>query len=207
MTSNINAKLLSSKNYWESYALCSLEACGFPASFVKCDKPDLQDHVNGVGIEVVQSMSSEEGIFRYMWNSSIGIGLTSNEFAERLSNPHLKARVVRDMPGMVAITSGDANDLIIEILDTIEKKSALFANYTKFNKNGLYLFSHYLLPEQMENLMKVVSEKRYPFDFYIINLMNKIYVLNMNEKTVKAYNISREELQQIKSKAAAMCIK
>ena len=57
-----------------------------------------------------------------------------------------------------------------------------------------------MFPEQIPDLQTAISHKDFAFDFYIINLVNKLYVLSKDE--IKGYDISNEDIVAFKEHAA-----
>lgn len=194
MADKADAKLFTTKYFNEAYALQTLPFCGFGTSFIKAEEPDLQDTANSIGIEVVQVLSKSVGQFRAIWNKYAGTGLTSNQFAEKLTVPELKALVIPNLPSMAAIIGdGDVKTLIVDTVGTIDSKAQKFKHYTKFKRNGMYLFHNLLFPVQIEDVKKAILERDFPFDFYIMNLQGEMFVIDIQNDTVSAYNISPEQ--------------
>lgn len=188
-----------SKLYFEKYAQLTLPLAGFIDKFELSDKPDLQSIESSIGIKVVNVESKEEGIFRNLWNKYSGKGLTSNEFNNKLENNKLKKRVVPDCEYMMAeISSGDAKELIKTVIETIQRKSNKFSDYKHFNRNGLYLYTR-LWEEQLKDLQNIIMQNNFVFDFYIINLLNKIALLT--KTSIKTYDITDEQLKILKQDA------
>lgn len=202
MTTVSEAQLLSSKLYWEAYALESLVLCGFNGKFSKFEEPDLQDKTNSIGIEVVQVLSKDEGEFRAIWNKNAGRGLTSNQFEQKLTKPQLKALVIRDVPAMAAIIGFyDASELIDSTITTIKHKAQKFSHYTKFNRNGLYIFHPHLFVSQIESLKKEIETNKFPFDFYIVNLQDRIIIIDIKNNTTTDYSLTHPEMAKLKANA------
>ena len=57
-----------------------------------------------------------------------------------------------------------------------------------------------MFPEQIPELQNAINYENFAFDFYIINMVNKLYVLSKDK--IKAYNISNENITTFKQYAA-----
>ena len=192
---------IMSKIYFEKYAQLTLGLTDFGNDFVLVDKPDLQDNNQDIGIEVVLVETKDEGIKRSIWNKCAGTGITSNEFRDKFKRSDFKQAVIPDCEYMAMDNRcGNVKDLIPEMLDFIGRKNEKLRDYRQFKKNGLYLFNQHMFPEQIPDLQTAISHKDFAFDFYIINLVNKLYVLSKDE--IKGYDISNEDIVAFKEHAA-----
>lgn len=190
-----------SKIYFEKYAQLTLELTEFGNNFVLADKPDLQDNNQDIGIEVVLVETKDEGIMRSVWNKYSGTGITSNEFRDKFKRSDFKQSVIPDCEYMaMECRCGNAKDLIPEMLAFIGRKNEKLKNYKRFKKNGVYLFNQHMFPEQIPELQNAINYENFAFDFYIINMVNKLYVLSKDK--IKAYNISNENITTFKQYAA-----
>lgn len=188
---------MPSKHFFEKYAQLTLRFVGFEGVFELSDKPDLQNLEQSIGIEVVNVETKEEGIFNHLFNINSSKGLTSNEFIEKLSNPKFKQLVVPNISCLAAIPRcGEAKQIITNTTQTIQRKSALFPNYTHFNKNGLYLFSH-IWEEQLTDLQEQIFQNDFPFDFYIIQYGSQISVITKD--SIQTYKMSHQQLCETKT--------
>lgn len=186
-----------SKIYFEKYAQLTLGLTDFGDTFELMDKPDLQDCEHNVGIEVVVVETTEEGIKRSVWNQNIGQGLTSNEFRNKFQREDFKQSVIPDCNYMAMdCRCGEAKALISEMLEFIGIKNKKLANYKKFEKNGLYLFNCHMWAEQINELQQAIFKKNFEFDFYVVNLIDRLYVIT--NKEIKAYDISNEMVHDFK---------
>ena len=182
-----------SKIYFEKYAQLTLGLTEFGKCFVLADKPDLQDTEQDIGIEVVLVETKDEGIKRSVWNIYAGTGITSDEFRDKFKREDFKQSVIPNCPFMAMCgRSGDAKDLISEMLDIISKKNEKFSDYKKFKSNGLYLFNRHMFPEQIQDLQNLIDYEKFVFDFYVINCINKLYVFS--KEAIKEYDISHETM-------------
>ncbi len=187
--------------YFEKYAQLTLSLTDFGNSFLVADKPDLQDLEHNIGIEVVCVETPEEGIKRSVWNQFAGKGLTSNEFRDKFEREDFRQSVIPDLEYMVMNGRyGNAKTLIVEMLDFIRRKNKKFTNYKQFEQNGLYLFNCHMFPEQIGDLQQKIFKEDFHFDFYIVNLINKLYII-FKSGTIKEYNISHEQLKSFKQEA------
>lgn len=192
--------MFMSKIYFEKYAQLTLGLTEFGDSFVLADKPDLQDNNKDVGIEVVLVETKDEGIKRSVWNKYAGTGLTSNEFKEKFKKEKFRQAVIPNCEVMsMEGRSGDAKKLIPEALNIISRKNEKFKDYKQFKKNGVYLFNQHMFPEQISDLQNAINYEDYAFDFYVINLVNKLYILNKDE--IKENDISNENICAFKGLA------
>lgn len=186
-----------SKIYFEKYAQLTLGLTDFGDTFELIDKPDLQDCEHNVGIEVVVVETTEEGIKRRIWNQNIGQGLTSNEFRNKFQREDFKQSIIPDCSYMAMDgRHGEVKELISEMLEFISRKNKKLDNYQKFEKNGLYLFNCHMWAEQINELQQAIFKNSFNFDFYVVNLTNRLYVIT--NKEIKAYDISNEMLHDFK---------
>ena len=75
-------------------------------------------------------------------------------------------------------------------------KKKKLKNKKKFEKNGLYLFNCHMWAEQINELQQAIFKNSFNFDFYVVNLTNRLYVIT--NKEIKAYDISNEMLHDFK---------
>ena len=192
--------MFMSKIYFEKYAQLTLGLTEFGDGFVLADKPDLQDSNKDVGIEVVLVETKDEGIKRSVWNKYAGTGLTANEFKEKFKKEEFRHAVIPNCEVMAMEgRSGDAKKLIPEMLNIISIKNEKFKDYKQFKKNGVYLFNQHMFPEQIFDLQNAINYESFAFDFYVINLVNKLYILSKDE--IKEYNISNNNISTFKEQA------
>lgn len=193
--------MLYSKYYFEKYAQLTLKSIDcIEGHFRLLDKPDLQNIKNSVGIEVVNVETQEEGNFRYLWNTHTGKELSSDTFQSLLVNDKLKQKVITGLPFMAAeVRTGEARDNIDEIINTIQNKALKFNKYKQFNQNGLYLFDSHIWEEQMSEFQARVKQNKFPFNFYILNLMDKLIFIN--DATIKRYDLTELQRKIFKRKS------
>ena len=180
------------KRYHEKLAQLTLPIVEFNGNFIISDKPDLQDVENNIGIEVTSVESKEEGVFRALLVKHANQELTSNEFINLLKNPHFKQKVIPNNSRIVArVKSSDINILIRQVFCSVCIKADKFENYKNFYLNGLYLFDIvHFLPEHIQFIYDVLKNTTFPFDFYILNIGDKIYY--MDKKCLKEYYIKEQ---------------
>lgn len=177
----------------EIYAKLLLSITDLPQHFELSDKPDLQNIIDDIGIEVTRAETTEEGQFRHLWCQHVGKGLSSNEFKEKLRNPKYKQQVIPNCDGMAAdLHCGLMDDFIIQFMDHLYKKSKKFNQYTKFKQNGLFVFTDiYFRYEEIHKIQNKIKESDLRFDFYIIFTQEELYIIDSN-KIVK-YPVTQEQ--------------
>ena len=190
-----------SKLYFEKYAQLTLGLTSLGDSFEISDKPDLQDCEHDVGIEVVCVETPEEGLRRSVWNQYAGEGLNSNEFREKFKRQDFQQAVIPDLDYMAMdVRSGNAKDLIPEMLDFIRRKNDKSVAYKRFKRNGLCLYNCHIWSEQIDELQQAISNEDFMFDFYIESMSTKLYILSKKEK-LEEHDISFDLSRKFKCEA------
>ena len=193
-----NKKVMMSKYYFEKYAQLTLGLTDFRGNFVLSDKPDLQNFERGIGIEVVTARTTDEGIFDNEWNRARKKGLTSKEFLCRLRNPALRQKVFPNTEYMFIEIGETPSSRLSKVINAIKNKSQRFANYKRFDQNGLYLYTR-LWQEQIPELQQAIQKNNFMFDFYILNLTNKLLVLTKN--STKIHDMPPEQIEIFQGQA------
>lgn len=190
-----------SKKYFEKLAQLKTKFIFPEWGFELGDRPDLQDEVHNVGIEVTIAQNTDDGIFSSEWNKYAGTGITSNDFITKLRKKCFQEQVIPNAEHMACIkVYNNINVLIEKIISAIKIKTDKFSDYKKFKKNGLFIFCpEPLWEEQFSTLKQLIYEENYPFDFFIISMINKMILIENNE--LKIYEINFDKIEQLQKES------
>lgn len=172
--------ILYDKHYYESYALLSLKYFwdDYSEGFENSDRPDLQNINANIGIEVVQALSEDEG----MWRSKI-----------------INRDETDDINAINALCEGkyDIKTHIEEIIKKIEIKLKKLNKdedgYKLFKTNALYIFaeSDMIRLEDISNMLpeihKISIHFERKFDILFVNAVNKLFVIKNNDDIAIIY--------------------
>lgn len=200
---------IGDKKYYENYARISLIEI-YNKNLINAklkDKPDIQDEINNIGIEVTRSE---------LKNECIASSITNKFFGKNLSLSELELCIKRDFKtfdGAIGEIDGvnyispskgmiDYRVKIDKIVASIIKKAKKFEkNYTKFKENDLYIFTvdSCITYSDIEKVMENEAIKKCPFDNIFINCIDKIYICN--KRNIKEIKISSVQLRKFKKEA------
>ena len=192
------------KKYSEEYARLTLQFCGFNKdNFENINKPDLQNNIDGIGIEVTQAISSDEGYFINICNKYFGKNMSPKEFKQKADVKSDKFKgVVFDNPGPLTISrlSYSRGDSIEIIRERIIEKINLSEKYKKFQNLGLYIFALYVWPSQEIEMKKEIYKINIcPFNFVII--MTSFNMFIFKDSKFESFKINDDERIIIHEKA------
>lgn len=188
------------KYYFEEYARLTLKFV-FPypqENFFCADKPDIQNKINEIGIEVTRT-ESKTIIEREKYGSRfMGKKPTEKEIknfgGEFLF--HENGTVHGFSP-----TMGMADPHVFEDISfALKAKKKKFGSYKKFKKMGLYCFNNWF--DVNLDINKIAPMDISPFDFLIIMSGDTIHILENGK--YKCFILSDNQLSNIK-KAAKNC--
>ncbi len=185
------------KLYWEEYARLSLSVLfpEFHNHFFVSDKPDLQNNIENIGIEVTNATPEEYRERDAYATKYYGKMPTDKEIT------NFQGEFFFDKNGVV-IGSSPTRGLVtpinyIDINHIIEEKKKKANNYTKFRTLGIYIFSPlFLLDTDVETISSMDTT---PFDFLIINCQDVLYYIDKGE--IKTNDISSEQMCLFKREA------
>lgn len=173
--------ILYDKHYYESYALLSLKHFwdGYSDGFENADRPDLQNKNTNIGIEVVQALSEDEG----MWRSKI-----------------IECNDTDDIDAINTLYNSkfDIKRHIEQILEKIDIKLKKLNKdedgYTLFKTNALYIFaeSDMIQPEDIRKIIQEVHKKfihfELKFDILFVNAVDKLFVIKNSDISTIYFN-------------------
>ena len=210
------------KKYFEEYAKQSL------AFFLNekmdnflttgTERPDLQNPSDSIGIEVTQAISEHEAMSNNLCNRFFGKGLSGDDIKNEISkNPKYWNKFKGNITSIgktaaVSPTCGlvDFKEHLNKISFCIEKnlKKINKANhYNIFKSNYLYIFSHNSLidKDDIERLfpeLKTLQDySPIKYDAYMINCINKIYIIYSNNFRISLHEYNDEDLRGFKSQS------
>jgi len=202
------------KLFNEIYAVVSLRYFweGFDGVFVKNESPDWINPQLDMGLEVSQALRQNDGeakkfIELYLGRPKSEIPATFTEkYAGRLYfyNDRLWGILPED-----EIKGEYVSKALYRFECKLEK---LGTNYARFRHNALYLFLHtdQETPEGIENILLgfdyIQNRGKTRFDMVFLGCSRALYVLDMNESTVKqilvpedAVNFMNDETEKLRS--------
>ena len=197
------------KKYYENYARISLIGL-YNKNLLNAkleDKPDIQDEISDIGIEVTRAD---------LKNECMAASITNKFFGKNLSLDELEACIKSDFKtfdGKIGEIEGvnyispskgmiDYKSKLDKIIDAIANKTKKFKeNYTKFKENDLYIFTmdSCITLSDIKKIMKNEIISRCPFDNIFINCIDRIYICNKRE--IKEIEISSAQLKKFKKEA------
>lgn len=209
---------MSKDNFFERYAILSLVR--FYNSDLKVmlsenenyEKPDFQSKDLGIGIEVTEAITTNQGEQRFIVNEYFGKGLdgvTIKEEAEKRFGKRIKGRIkvhdgfteYREFDGMVN-TSRYLDMAAISILEKTVKLNSL---YEVFNANWLYVFIHTSIlnvDDIKERSTEWFSDDKRNFDKIILNCIDKLFIVD-NASKISVVSIDESGLRKLKADASS----
>ncbi|MBR6040436.1 MAG: hypothetical protein IKP38_08155 [Clostridia bacterium] len=188
------------KHYFERYALLTLYSV-FPeweAHFTRCERPDLQNETDSIGIEVTSSTPS---YIREV--DSYGqklLGKEVSEKDEKRFRGDLFLTADRVAFAYSPIKGLEDSDKGPEIISSISHKRDIWEGYKEFDVRGVYVFTGTSIIDE-EMLKKV--EKSDAFSFFqliFVNAMDKLYYYHNGWKKKE---FTDEEMARFKKAALA----
>ena len=198
--------------YYEKYALLCLAKCIDKKLekllSCKAESPDWQSEEYNIGIEVVNSMSSQKGELNFF---------ISKHFNQHKSGEFIKKCIKKENPKLekffhtvenVSYVETDFSGKTIRnnICSTIKKKVKLLnSNYKKFKNNWLFVFAHYSLEKEeildiISTMQNYISDYDIFFDRIFVNCIDTLYVIDKNGILDIIY-ISYADLRNLKKES------
>ena len=188
------------KKYYEKYAGLTLDIIfpKFKNNWCYLDKPDLQNEINDIGIEVTMAKSQTIGKIEAYGYEHLGNKVSQKEidnFRGEFFIDKKTSKVYAFSPTKGLVT----HKHIENIQGALQKKKLKFASneYKKYKQNGLYIFLVCVLNKNEINSLKNIAHA--PFDFVILNCIDGIHY--WSNQTVDSYKVSNEQLTEYKKKA------
>ena len=201
------------KTYSEHFARLTLIESYDPKmhTLIVADKPDLQSEALGCGIEVTQALSETEGrcnfdIINRFKERGYGYEDIRKEVIRRASKSG--DRALEDNEERKMFDPATTFNLIQErIADKLEK---LNKNYRIFPMNGLYVFAETPLVRAFD--IRLITtfieaterEFRVIFDVYFINCIDKLYVYQTHQRTLRPIEIPTHKLKIFREEAVRL---
>ena len=170
-------------------------------------RPDLQDHKNSIGIEVVRSTcKSEEET--YKWVESINDSdLSTNEKIKEINNSKkLRVKVITENNQIVSASwSAGMPGNPDEVIECIKKK--IGKKYTGFSTIGLFVFVETTPIDEnfdsyvMEIIQQVAEYKENYFEMIFLDQGRTSCRCDMQKKTFERKTITAEEKNQLEEEA------
>ena len=186
------------KHYYERYAELTLYNV-FPewkSHFSRSDRPDLQNVIDNIGIEVTSSTPS---IIRE--NLSYGAKLLGGKVSKKEEERYrgeLFLTSERDVYAFSPTRGLIDADLSPEIISAISHKCSKWKGYKEYSKRGLYIFSGTSLFDK--EMLKKIEESE-SFSFFQIVFINALDRLYYYDDGWKEKEFTDEELADFKKKA------
>ena len=163
------------KHYYERYAELTLYNV-FPeweSHFTRSDRPDLQNEIDDIGVEVTSSTPSKIREIQSYGTKLLG-GIVSSDEEKKFRGklfltPKKVAYAFSPTKGLLNV------DISPQIISAISQKCSKWNGYKEYSRRGLYIFSGTSLVDE-EMLEKV--EKSEAFSFFqmvFINTIDRIY--------------------------------
>lgn len=196
------------KNYYEKYAMLSLEYCYNPdwSDFFHRDRPDWQNDNRGIGIEVTRAITKEDGIFQSQINNLMGSNRSPSDVIAILSKVAERLNInaeLFDVDGSTVISQDmNMDHLMLLVKNSIKRKQGKFTGYQKFSENYLYIFTHTSLMRDDELLLNLKALDLSCFGLYFFNCIDNIYCLDPAALTISEYPVSYEQLKMLKRNSA-----
>lgn len=185
------------KYYFEEYARLTLKFV-FPypqENFFCADKPDIQNKIDEIGIEVTRT-ESKTIIEREKYGSRFMGKKPTEKEIKNFGGEFLfhENGTVHGFSPTIGMTDPHVFEDISFALKAKKKK---FDSYIKFKKMGLYCFNNWF--DGKLDMNKILSLDMLPFDFFIIICNDTIYMLENGK--YRYCVLSSDQLSNIKKTA------
>lgn len=168
------------KLYFEDYAAQTLKILLDVRDVFHREKPDLEIASLEMGIEVTQAI--KEDIIFEVEKEVIYTPFSLNPFDRQ-----------------TLLDKGDISQYFVKIAASIQVKIKKSDNYQKFNRNGLYIFTHcFLLNEN--NVTAFFQSLPFPITFYdtiYLNGIDTLYCYDVVSKRIQVHSLQSEDLLRI----------
>ena len=186
------------KHYYERYAELTLYNV-FPeweSHFTRSDRPDLQNEIDDIGIEVTSSTPSTIRERQSYGAKILGKKVSRTEEERYRGELFLTPeRVVYAFSPTKGLTDADVSP---QIISAITHKKSIWKDYKEYGKRGLYIFSGTSLID--EELLKKIEESE-PFSFFQLVFINAIDRIYYFVEGWKEKEFTNEELTGFKKQA------
>lgn len=185
--------------YYEEYARLSLQYLpSFNYNHFVChDKPDLQNKVDNIGIEVTRLISFKEAEYESVIREIFGKNLTYDDIKDnkKLNSPKFMGRIY-NINNVIANSYGkglrNTDAYIIQCIECIKRKCQKMKTYKRFNKNGLYIFMETAIGiEYLTRAYQFIDELSQSFDFYIFNFIDTLQLYDLKSGQSSQFEVSK----------------
>ena len=170
-----------SKNYFERYASLSLLKILLVSrdDIVQSDRPDICIHQQW-GIEVTQALTPEEAV------ADVKKPLYTMFHLNPFNHSH-----------------DDIAFVFEKIEDALLRKEEKAKHYRRFEKNGLYIFTHCinLKAEDLYHYLVNYSFQTHFYQYLFLNCVSCVYCFDIHEQTMTCFSYSLKELLDMNQEA------
>ena len=187
--------------YFENYAMLTIEyfCPELKGHFCRSDKPDLQNEIDSISIEVTSSESERSRkVNAFAQSKLIGKKPSVSETESFWGELYLEEGRVIAYSDTEALITPKTEEAIKEALC---KKAQLFSQYQKFQHNGIYIFAPVWFT--LDDVGSIKGLDHSPFDFLIINAQDVIVFIKHTQ--VLSFEIPSVQLKAFKETAFQLC--
>lgn len=160
------------------------------------DKPDIQDNVQQIGVEVTQSL--KESVLKILKIGDANIYNDEQVLAiikANYGNDTLRIKIPLPDNTEKKITLSIANwHSLFDLIEAYDNKVAKLqsGNYTLFKENNLFIFVFGDDQKTIEQLAKHISRKKHgqQFDFVYVYSQPILYKINCSKRTIEEQELS-----------------
>lgn len=200
--------MLFDKRYFEKYALLTIADClNLNRNDFKIqDKPDIQNDVDSIGIEVTRAITQHQGFTIALANKHFGKGKSGIAIKKEIEGKHPDFKgsvtIIDEDIAVISPSKGmtDTQDHLIVAREAILDKEIKRKDYKVFDKNYLYLFLETSIFGEDE-IAAFISDlaKEVTFDGFYINCIDKIFFYEYEE--IRVFEITYQRLKEYKDEA------
>jgi len=194
-------KYFFDKHYFEEYARLSLvEIFPWGRNLICSDKPDLQDEIDDIGIEVTSSSPQEQQKLTAQGIKLFGTHASGQDIKKYGGIIHINPNRVVDsfIPGN-GLASTDK--VVFEIQLALNKKREKIINYKDFCQMGLYVFCDTVTNAiEDSHIMKRIFAIDYSnFDFVFLQWEDFLITIRQSQNNI--FRLNTEQLARIRQQA------
>ena len=188
-------------NFFERYARSSLINlvdncfCGLE----NCDRPDLQDKVQGIGIEVTRAIRENKNVANALINEMVGrkvMEVSQNDWID-MTKYGYGYGIHDDLIGTLEYEYWAAALPLKRIIENkVSKVSKGF--YGDFSVYGLYVFSKENLLDEMiraaiSYTVELQKQNEIKYSYMYISQIQEMFICDLKKATFEMINISKEQ--------------
>ena len=202
--------------YFEIYALMSLDFAypWYSQYMFKSERPDWQNDVSNIGLEITQATNKHLGYTRAFTNKYLGKNRAEipdkeiNSFwGELFFDDKDKLFATSDSRGLVEGTRH-----IALAINSVGNKLQLLnsPHFHRFSENELYLFfGNSIIDDDIDKFIAqyAIIEKDYPHKYSRLYLFdnNAIYTVSTKNDSIEKYTFTNSELVKLKQNSQLLC--